>query len=203
MNGHDGSTLTETGIPGVGRIPFGIHFCHFYTDRKDLADSLVPYFRAGLENDERCLWLTADPFPSTEAQGELASVLPSLPRLIQEGSIRILDADRWYAGLQTTDVIGRWLQEEGKALAEGYRGLRIAGNTSCVKRQDWDALMRYEDAFSKSIAGHQIVAICNYSLRQAKATDLFEVARHHQHTLCRDDRQWEVVDEAYGPMGRA
>jgi hypothetical protein len=50
------TALRPTGIDVVGDKPWGTHFCHFYEAGRDLLDTLVPYFKAGLENKEFCLW---------------------------------------------------------------------------------------------------------------------------------------------------
>ena len=36
--------LTKSGIGAVGDIPWGTHFCHFYENKQDLLDVLIPYF---------------------------------------------------------------------------------------------------------------------------------------------------------------
>ena len=195
--------LTESGFPGIGRIPFGVHLCHFYVDRQDLVDSLIPYFRSGLQQDERSLWVTSAPLSSEDASAELAKDLPSFAAWVAEGRIRILDAPDWYGDLRSDHLQERWFKEEERALAEGFQGLRIAGNAGFLERTDWDAFMRYEHAFNRSIAGHRIVALCSYSLRQAGASDLFEITRCHHHTICRTNNDWEVVDKFYGPLARS
>jgi hypothetical protein len=43
-------------------------FCQFYQNQKDLTDILVPYFKAGLENNEFCMWITAQPLDVPEAK---------------------------------------------------------------------------------------------------------------------------------------
>jgi DcmR-like sensory protein len=59
--------ITRFGLPGIDRVPFGMHACHFYSNRDQLAAVLVPYSVAGLRRNERCLWVTAPPrgTPST------------------------------------------------------------------------------------------------------------------------------------------
>ena len=47
--------LRKTGIGVVGDVPWGTHFFMFYETKEDLLDTLVPYFKAGLENNEFCL----------------------------------------------------------------------------------------------------------------------------------------------------
>ena len=42
----------KTGIDIMGAVPWGTHLCQFYQTKDDLIDILVPYFKAGLENNE-------------------------------------------------------------------------------------------------------------------------------------------------------
>jgi hypothetical protein len=36
-------------------VPWGTHFCQFYQEQHDPVDIPVPYFKAGLENNEFCM----------------------------------------------------------------------------------------------------------------------------------------------------
>jgi hypothetical protein len=49
------SVYATTGLQTLGELPRGSHVCQFFSDGADLRDTLVPYFKAGLENNERCL----------------------------------------------------------------------------------------------------------------------------------------------------
>jgi len=44
----------------IDNITWGTHVCQFYQTKEDLTDILVPFFQAGLENNEFCLWITAE-----------------------------------------------------------------------------------------------------------------------------------------------
>jgi two-component system, sensor histidine kinase PdtaS len=185
------SHVTEAGIPGIGLIPFGVHLCHFYRKRKELLDGLVPYFAAGLRNNERCIWITAPPLAAAEAAAELRKEVPDLDRRLKEGAIRILDHDD--PGAPGGDV-DAWLQEEEKALAEGREGLRISGNRSFLVRGTWDAFMAHESAATHAFASRRVVALCSYDIFRCQATDVFEVIRRHPHTLDQRDGLWEVLE---------
>src|SRR5437879_8264749 len=79
--------VTPTGIPGIGALSWGTHVCQFYDGREDLADYLVPYFKTGLEHEEYCLWVTADPLSverSEEHTSELQSPMYLVCRLLLE-----------------------------------------------------------------------------------------------------------------------
>ena len=41
--------MRNSGLDAVGAIPWGTHLCQFYATKADLGDTLVPYFKAGLE----------------------------------------------------------------------------------------------------------------------------------------------------------
>lgn len=68
--------IRKTGIEIIGDIPWGTHFCQFYQTKDDLIDILVPYFKAGLENNEFCMWITSEPLGAEEAQKALSEVIP-------------------------------------------------------------------------------------------------------------------------------
>src|SRR5260370_32754014 len=77
--GHAVATaLRPTGIDGVGLRPWGTHFCHFYETADDLLDTLVPYFRAGLESREFCVSVIADPLTEADARRALGHTVTSL-----------------------------------------------------------------------------------------------------------------------------
>ena len=62
-----GTGMRRTGIDVIGDAPWGTHFCQFYATKDDLKDVLVPYFKAGLEADELCMWVTSPPLDVGEA----------------------------------------------------------------------------------------------------------------------------------------
>src|SRR3984893_12362930 len=90
--------LRQTGINVVGDVPWGTHFCHFYETKQDLLDTLVPYFKAGLESKEVCLWVVyaAELITVEDAKGAVAQAVPDLDRLLAAGNIEILNGHDWY-----------------------------------------------------------------------------------------------------------
>ena len=66
------TALIETGIGVVGEIPWGSHFFLFYETKEDLLDTLVPYFKAGLKNNESYFALDTE----AKARGIAAEKIP-------------------------------------------------------------------------------------------------------------------------------
>src|SRR2546426_106072 len=90
--------LRKTGVNIVGDAPWGTHFCHFYETTQDLLDTLVPYFKAGLENKEFCVWVVSNSESITveEAKRALEQAVPDLDRHLSDENIEILSAHEWY-----------------------------------------------------------------------------------------------------------
>src|SRR5581483_7536924 len=65
------SYVTPCGLPGIGNVPVGLHSCHFYSDRQQLIEALVPYTVAGLQANERCLIIASPPLPAQDLVREL------------------------------------------------------------------------------------------------------------------------------------
>ena len=53
-------SVRKSGIDVIGEIPWGTHFCQFYQNKQDLLATIIPYFQAGLQNNEFCMWIAAD-----------------------------------------------------------------------------------------------------------------------------------------------
>lgn len=195
-NGLTRSSLTDCGLPGIRQIPYGVHMCHFYDGRDELAAVLVPYFRAGLGSGERCMWITAAPLNAAEAKAELRAAGVDVEAGIAKGALVVRDFSEWYAeagNLKGTDVVDLWLTEEKRALAAGYSGLRITGNVTFLRPGDWDAFMDYEAAVDQAFRGRRIVTLCTYQGADCGAAELMDVTKRHSCTLDRPDEGWQIL----------
>jgi len=194
MTNH--SHVTPCGLPGIGQVPVGMHSCHFYSDRQSLIDALVPYTLAGLQANERCVIIASPPLPARELVRELRQAWDGADDALQSGALRVLDFDRWYmdaAGLKSEDLVQLWLQEEVLALADGYSGLRVSGNISFLKPDQWPAFMAYEKSVSANFANRRIVALCSYVLEDCTPDQRDQVRRAHVCAFERHEQHWQVV----------
>jgi len=145
--------LRYSGIDITGDIPWGTHFCQLYQTKEDLIDILVPYFKAGLENNEFCIWITSPPLGIDEAHEELGKALPDYEIFLKKGQIEIIPYNRWYIrnGVFDPDrVTKRWMEKLDNASNKDYDGLRISGNTSWVREEDLTSFVDYEEEMGKS-----------------------------------------------------
>lgn len=189
------SHMTNCGLPGISGIPYGIHMCHFYESGEDLAAALVPYFAAGLRNNERCIWIAAEPLDAAQAKIAAQNAGLDVEAAMRKGSLRIVDHSDWFSetGTEADQIVQAWLTEESRALAQGYRGLRITGNVTFVTPETWDDFMDYEQAASEALQDRRIVTLCSYRLGQFGAAEVLDVSRRHHCTLDRPDQGWQIL----------
>ena len=93
--------MTDCGLPGITRIPYGVHMCSFYRTREELAATLVPYFVAGLRANERCIWITAEPLLAHDALTALRDRLQELLRSRPGRLADLLEVERELARVQS------------------------------------------------------------------------------------------------------
>jgi signal transduction histidine kinase len=192
-------TLVPSGIPAIGDIPWGSHFCNFYATAEDLADSLVPFFKAGLEHNDKCLWVTSQPFGVEDAKAALRNAVPRLEAYLQEGRIDIVDHREWYlrSGKANADEVLRgWVHRKEQALAQGHSGLRVTGNTFWVESKDWKDFTDYETRVNQTFHQHEIIALCSYCLHRCEPMGILDVVRNHQFAVARREGQWEVLESS-------
>ena len=190
------SHLTDCGLPGITQIPYGVHMCNFYRTREELIAALVPFFVAGLRNNERCIWITARPLHAVDAIAELEKAGPDVQAAIRNGSLVVRDYEEWYAqagALRGNQVVDLWLAEEQRALAGGYRGLRITGNVTFLRSEDWALFMEYEELVNRAFQGRRIVTLCTYHLDSCGAAEVLDVMRRHTGALDRPDEGWQIL----------
>jgi PAS domain S-box-containing protein len=197
--GELSGTTRRSGIDVIGDVTWGTHFCLFYQTKQDLLDILVPYFKAGLEQNEFCMWVTSEPLTSPAAKKALAAVVDGLDGYVDNGQMEILDYSDWYTRsgrFEADDVLQGWVSKESVALRQGFDGLRLTGNTLWLEKRDWAGFSEYEKRVNEIIGEHKMIAICTYSLERCGAPEIMDVLSTHQFALVEREGKWEVIESA-------
>ena len=190
------TALRKSGISVVGDVPWGSHFCHFYETTQDLLDTLIPYFRAGLESKEFCLWVVTDPLTEEEARRALRKVVPGLDEHLLNKEIEIFDGREWYLSenvFSLERVTKAWFQKLEQALARGYDGLRVSGDTFWLRENDWKDFCDYEKQLNDSITDQRMTLLCTYPLASSGAAEILDVVKAHHFAIARRQGEWEVI----------
>jgi len=192
--------LRKTGVSALGEVPWGAHLCLFYETKQDLLDTAVPYFKAGLENNEYCVWAVSGQLAEEEARLALGQSIPASGQHTR--GVEILPGREWYLADGRADaerIIGGWHAKLDTALAEGYDGMRVSGNAFWLGTSQWKEFREYEEALHTAFAGLPIVALCTYPFTASRATDVLDVAHAHQITVARRNGHWEFIETANAP----
>jgi hypothetical protein len=189
--------LRPTGIDIIDGAPWGTHFCHFYSDQEELTDVLVPYFKAGLEANERCVWIASPPFDVAFAYNALSREVKDIDRYLRDGRLEILPHRQWYlhgGSFDKNRVLNGWVKKHEEAKAIGCDGLRLSGNTTWVTEADWLDFADYEADVDRLVSQHAILALCSYSLEHCGPANIADVIKNHQFALLRRRGSWERID---------
>jgi len=187
----------ESGISLVGNLPWGSHFCQFYTTQKDMLDMLVPYFRAGLENNEFCVWVTSDFLTEEDALAAMTAGIPEFARYRDEGRIEVFPYTDWYLKGGNFDLrrtLNMWMEKHDQALSRGFSGMRVSGNPYWIdNKKDWDDFACYEAEINNVIVGTKLLVLCTYSLEKCGVVEILDVIKNHEFAIAMNQGEWQIV----------
>jgi PAS domain S-box-containing protein len=189
--------LRKSGIDIIGNVPWGTHFCQFYQTKEDLIDVLVPYFKAGLENNEFCMWVTSQPLEAEEAKEALRRAVPDVDIYLEKGQMEIIPDANFYLNGGIFDpeiVLNGGIEKLKHAIANGYDGLRLTGDTFWLEKKDWNTFVDYEEEVDRVIGNYQMIAICTYCLERCNVIEIIDVVTNHQFTLIKREGRWEQIE---------
>jgi hypothetical protein len=195
----------KSGIALIGDLPWGTHFCQFYKTKKDLLEVLVPYFKAGLENNEACILVTSDFLNDADAKKALNKSIPGFSDYLAKGQIEIFSYTDWYfkgGNFDLQRTLRMWMEKHDAALSKGYSGLRVSGNPYWIdNKKDWDDFACYEAEINNVIKGTRLLVLCTYSLKKCGVAEILDVVKNHEFALAMNQGVWQVVgmpDSAHG-----
>src|SRR2546427_7260948 len=192
--------MRKTGIDVVGDVSaWGAHFCLFYETKEDLLDTLISYCKSGLESEEYCLWIVAEPLTIEEARAALKNAVPDLDRHIAGSRLEIVPARDWFlpgGAFDGKTLTASWYEKLASLSARGYPGMRITGDTTWLSKKDWTHFCDYEDGLNEVIGNRRLAVLCTYPLAACGAPQILDVVRTHQFVLARRHGRWDVLETA-------
>lgn len=191
----------ETGMhsahPTLDWIRAGDHVCQFYDQAEELGDVLVPYFKAGLERGESCLWIAGEPYGAGRADSAMRSAVADFDQRAATGQMRILARDEWYGtygALGADEAIRDRLRWKDEALASGFKGVRSGGDLSGLYESRLDAFLEYERAADKAFRHQPMAAICCYCLARFSGKRVLDVMHRHRFGLAKRHGLWKPIE---------
>jgi hypothetical protein len=197
------SAKANTGLSALGDMPWGTHFCLYYETKQDFLDTLICYFRAGLNNNEFCLWVLSDgEVTAEEAWSVLRQGIPDAEEHAAAGRLELISHDEWFlqgGNLEVPKVIKLLEEKYERALANGLFGMRLNGSTAWMQKTNAKDLQIFEQTLNSSLAGHRIIVMCNFPLETSKASEFWSVAHMHRFTISVREGVREIFETDHAP----
>jgi signal transduction histidine kinase len=191
--------LRRTGLDVLGDRPWGSHFCLFFDTKTGLLDILVPFFMAGLAQNEFCFWVLADPLSEGDARRALYRAMPASDRHLIDRQMEFIPCEECYLkdGAFDLDRVTReWGARLDGALAAGYEGIRVTGSTGWLQTREWRDFWKYEATLNESIVDQRMMVLCTYPLVGSGGCDILDVTHTHQSAITKRGGYWEVIETA-------
>jgi len=163
-----------------------------------MLDIVVPYFRAGLESNELCIWVTSDFLTTEDALKALRRDVPGFPGYLARKQLEVFPHTDWYLKGGSFDLertLAMWMAKHDEALSRGFAGLRVSGSPYWIdNKKDWDDFAAYEAESNDVIGGTKLLVLCAYSLQRCGVVEILDVVKNHEFALAMNQGKWQVVN---------
>src|SRR5262245_752036 len=89
----------------LGEMPRGTHVCIYYESIDDLIDTVVPFFKIGLEKNEFCVWVPSKLLTLEESRMALGRRIPNFERHLAAGHMEMFSGREHYLKGDQFDLI--------------------------------------------------------------------------------------------------
>jgi hypothetical protein len=183
----------------INYTPSTDHTGLFYSSKEEYLNVVVPYLKAGLENNEFCLWIVPEILKVKDAEMYLRSSVEDLNSYINKEQIVIKDHKSFYLkdGLFIVyKTIESLAELEEKILQKGFKGIRITGDGSWALGGCWASFLKYEQYVNSTIDTYKVKALCSYSITKLNLKNIHEVGINHRSSLVKRMGNWDRIDSA-------
>jgi MEDS: MEthanogen/methylotroph, DcmR Sensory domain len=149
--------MPPSGIRGTHDIPLGSHLCLFYRGPKEFLRVTASFLKAGLAEQELCVWVLP---PSLTIPLALKELLQAKQQL------QVLSAQDWFSdgAFDVEDSLTRLAALPFLARQLGYASVRTVGGSGLVLSDTYrQAFLRYERKATPIIAELPFIGLCCYA----------------------------------------
>jgi len=177
------SVLRAHDFDSMHNVSAGKHFYQFYKTTDDYLRVVMPFFQAGLEKHEACLWIVAEKMNPGDVRAFVKMMVPGFDEYEKSGQFQILSSESWYATRGHFDESKAF--KNIKTYAEmieskGFDRARIVGDASSVPKKEWPLLYAYEKKTDQWIRASSFVCICAYPILECSISDTKAILDAHR-----------------------
>jgi hypothetical protein len=140
------------------------HACWGFDQHEDFVGAAIEFLSDGLKHGQRLAYVGPEP---TETQREQLAPLGDVDRMVDSGMLQLFQLGDLYRVGEPVDreaQIATYMTAVDAALAEGYKGLRVAAEVTdlVAAPHTWEAHLRWESTANRVLAPKSLSALCGY-----------------------------------------
>jgi hypothetical protein len=143
------------------------HVILFHSNIEDKHQVLFTYLKTGLDQGEAAGYVASEETPD-EIRQAMRRFGMDVDELERRGALRVIDYRDWYivgGRFSVAETLERWKRLCDEAIAKGFNGLRVTGETACFfEKRMVGELVEYERALHR-VLELSMAAICAYDSR--------------------------------------
>jgi len=190
------NTGVRSGIDFIGTCAWGTHMCLLYRTKEEFLDISVPFLKAGLENNELCIWLTGRDLPFHDTNRRLKKLIPQFDTFLQTGILEIHDGRAWYCKnnrVAPDSAIAYIRDALARSGAKGCAGVRVITEISWAKKSELSAIWEYENFLNRFLKeNNPVVVLCAYAFQNRLPEHLIQILRNHLFILLKQQNGWQI-----------
>lgn len=179
----------------TGDIPLGTHLCLLYQTKQDLVDIVIPYFAAGLEKDQFCIWVTSSSLSERQTEEGAGETIPDFAQYLKGGQVEIV-GPKWHHKHRVFDsqrTLDTLTDKVNRALASGWKGVRVSSDMTWLDDRHGVNFKAYEEEINSLTRKSPVMAICAYPLDRWPASTVMDAIGCHQYYLIKQRGRWEAL----------
>lgn len=174
----------------LAQLHHGDHACPVYETEAEQIAVAVAFLRAGLTQNERCIFVAQPPLLDPLRRA-LAAARVDVSAEIARGALQVLHDGEAYLLTGTFDpaaMLDYLARAETDAKAAGFTGLRYIGEMSWSLANVADnRLLQYEAQLNRFISNRRMVILCQYNRNRFSPSIIQDLIRTHPLVVFGDD----------------
>lgn len=181
------SEKRRSGIPLIDDLVWGTNFCQFYESDKDLLETVIPYLKAGLENNEFCVWIIPETLSVQHLNIAFEGSSLDFNYFIDKDQMVIISEQLWLS--QNKTIHDAILSKLDHAVLSGFDGLRLA----CVG-QNGKEETNTDPVRMDVLSRFNIISFFYYPRSNYDTPGFMEVLKKYRFALVRNMDHWEIIE---------
>lgn len=185
------------------RLSQSDHFNLLYENDGELIDFLVSYFDEGINNNEYCIWILAEPITFDSAKAAMKNAGMDVGVYLKTGQLEIVPYAKVQSGgeiFDSSDFAENLDNVCNTAISNGFSGVRILKNLSISDRHISNEFTDCERVLNELSHKIKIIALCTYGIENCSQFEILDFIEISDAVIMEKDGEWSIIDNISGNL---